>query len=59
MTQQLESIWDHKEDGSTFYVFKEKSGYYGHNNKFDFSRKTKKETYEQLKKWDYEKIERS
>jgi hypothetical protein len=35
---------------------KQKGGYYGHSQDFDFERKSKKEAYDQLKKWGYKKI---
>ncbi|WP_306010510.1 hypothetical protein [Bacillus sp. MMSF_3328] len=45
------SVWSLNDD--LMKVTKVKGGYYGIGNKFDFERKTAKETISQLKKWGY------
>lgn len=50
------SVWMSNEEEGNMVIRKQKGGYYGDNNEWDFERKTAKETIDQLKKWGYEHI---
>lgn len=53
---KFDSEWYNEKDDDFMTLEKGKGEYYGHSQKFDFDRKTKKEAYAQLKKWGYKKL---
>jgi hypothetical protein len=55
LNEKTESEWYNQQDDDTVKVEKRKGNYYGAGDKFDFERKSKKEIYNQLKKWGYKK----
>jgi hypothetical protein len=47
-----ESVWDSQDNGLV-QVRKEKGGYYGFGDKYDFTFITAKELFDSFKKWGY------